>query len=433
MDYHSYPYTPKLLSCFNLIGVATHCEAEYSVSRFFYETALKIAKENGEKFYYAFEYNNIALTYIEEQNYTEAMKNIELAEEVLKNCDEEMGAYIYINKSISLQKLNRLAEASQAFDLAVKEYHAEEIILDDVIRCATTLYYRLGQVQEYEKYKKQILAKMSDMYAAEFMDVCKELFECGMDSDNDELMNTILHSMNQYMKKYPDEIKVGLVFSELEYVYAAKKMDKDAILSALEKKNDYKDRIIAYSMKKRVKSFPEAKKYRFGGDEFVILSFDKNKTIFDEKLEKLTGLWKDNRYSASIGSVWMEHAINFEKSVAVADLLPGGFFVYHADEEEQLIMFNQEILKIFKCQNQEEFIELTGNSFRGMVHPDDLKIVESDISSQIVQEKDIDRVQYRIRCKDGTIKTVLDYGRFVHTEKYGDVYYVFLNDVSIND
>ena len=65
MDYHSYPYTPKLLSCFNLIGVATHCEAEYSVSRFFYETALKIAKENGEKFYYAFEYNNIALTYIE--------------------------------------------------------------------------------------------------------------------------------------------------------------------------------------------------------------------------------------------------------------------------------------------------------------------------------------------------------------------------------
>ena len=553
MDYHSYPYTPKLLSCFNLIGVATHCEAEYSVSRFFYETALKIAKENGEKFYYAFEYNNIALTYIEEQNYTEAMKNIELAEEVLKNCDEEMGAYIYINKSISLQKLNRLAEASQAFDLAVKEYHAEEIILDDVIRCATTLYYRLGQVQEYEKYKKQILAKMSDMYAAEFMDVCKELFECGMDSDNDELMNTILHSMNQYMKKYPDEIKVGLVFSELEYVYAAKKMDKDAILSALEKKNDYKDRIIAYSMKKRVKSleqyieinlqisdleldaltgfknrkayykdidfiehdqeistqpvgvvfadvnglkkvndnfghdagdeliasvakaiteiFPEAKKYRFGGDEFVILSFDKNKTIFDEKLEKLTGLWKDNRYSASIGSVWMEHAINFEKSVAVADemmytdksryyenqmhnrrsrthvdteeslkkveavadLLPGGFFVYHADEEEQLIMFNQEILKIFKCQNQEEFIELTGNSFRGMVHPDDLKIVESDISSQIVQEKDIDRVQYRIRCKDGTIKTVLDYGRFVHTEKYGYVYYVFLNDVSIND
>lgn len=81
--------------------------------------------------------------------------------------------------------------------------------------------------------------------------------------------------------------------------------------------------------------------------------------------------------------------------------------------------------------NKEEFIELTGNSFKGMVHPDDLKIVECDISSQITQEKDIDRVQYRIVCKDGTVKTVLDYGRFVHTEMYGDVYYVFIDDISI--
>lgn len=70
-------------------------------------------------------------------------------------------------------------------------------------------------------------------------------------------------------------------------------------------------------------------------------------------------------------------------------------------------------------------------NLKTMVHPDDLKIVECDISSQITQEKDIDRVQYRIVCKDGTVKTVLDYGRFVHTEMYGDVYYVFIDDISI--
>ena len=87
-------------------------------------------------------------------------------------------------------------------------------------------------------------------------------------------------------------------------------------------------------------------------------------------------------------------------------------------------------MKIFKCKNKEEFIELTGNSFKGMVHPDDLGNVEVDIIGQIKQEKDIDRVKYRIICKDGTVKTVLDYGRFVHTEMYGDVYYVFINDVT---
>lgn len=59
------------------------------------------------------------------------------------------------------------------------------------------------------------------------------------------------------------------------------------------------------------------------------------------------------------------------------DFLPGGFFVYYADGEENFITYNQELLKIFKCKNQEEFIKLTGNSFKGMVHPDALKMVES--------------------------------------------------------
>ena len=400
VDYQSYPYTTKILSCFNLMGVATHCEAEYSVSRFFYETALKIAGENDERFYYAFEYNNIALTYIAEENYEEAIRNIELAEGTLKDCDEEMGAYVYINKSLSLQKLNRLPEAQQAFETSVKQYHADEIIPDDVTRCAATLYFGLGQKEVYEKYKRQILQKMNDMYAAEFMDACKDLFQCGMDSDDEELMNTILQSMGQYIRKYPDEIKVGLVFAELKYLYAVKKADKDAIVNALEEKNAYKDRIIKYSEKERVKTieqfmeirsevsdleldaltgfrnrkayykdiaviekdeeislrpvgvvfadvnglkevndglghgagdelissvagkitdiFPEAKKYRFGGDEFVILDFDIEETVFDEKIERLSGSWND-KYSASVGSVWLEHAKDFEKNVAVAD------------------------------------------------------------------------------------------------------------------
>lgn len=56
--------------------------------------------------------------------------------------------------------------------------------------------------------------------------------------------------------------------------------------------------------------------------------------------------------------------------------------------------------------------------------------MESDISAHIKGENDIDCVKYRIVCKDGTEKSVLDYGRFVHTEMYGDVYYVFMNDIT---
>ena len=98
---------------------------------------------------------------------------------------------------------------------------------------------------------------MDEMYAAEFMDACRELFECGRDSCDDNLMNHILRSMNQYMEKYPDEIKVGLEFAELIYVYAVGKMDKDAILEALEAKNYYKDRIIEYSKENHIKSLQQ--------------------------------------------------------------------------------------------------------------------------------------------------------------------------------
>ncbi len=180
---------------------------------FFYKIALKIAKENSAKFYYAFEYNNIALTYIAEQNYTEAIRNLEFAEDVLKDCDEEMGAYIYINKSISLQKLNRLTEALQAYEIGINQYHADKIVPDDAIRCAATLYYRLGKKwTSIKSISNKFFLKIRDMHAAEFMDACKELFECGMDSDDDELMTTILRSMDWYIEKYTNEIKVGLVF-----------------------------------------------------------------------------------------------------------------------------------------------------------------------------------------------------------------------------
>lgn len=116
----------------------------------------------------------------------------------------------------------------------------------------------------------------------------------------------------------------------------------------------------------------------------------------------------------------------------ISECLPGGFFVYHADEMEELITFNSEVMKIYGCDTVEEFRTLTGNSFKGMVHPDDLALVERNISSQIQKENDTDYIEYRIICRDGSEKYVRDYGRFVHTKEYGDIYFVFIHDVTNN-
>ncbi|MGN0424189.1 MAG: EAL domain-containing protein [Acetatifactor sp.] len=227
------------------------------------------------------------------------------------------------------------------------------------------------------------------------------------------------------------------------------------------------DRMIVEIAQSMRKIFTDADIYRVGGDEFVIFSFEKNREDFDRKRKALEASWKDGP-SASLGSVWLERAAQLERNVELADqdmyrskrqyyleethdrrkkkeylpgeilqkmdeiseYLPGGFFIYRAGEGEELISFNRELLRLYGFVDGEEFRTFTGNSFRGMVHPDDLERAEKMISSQIEKENDIDSVEYRILCKDGSVRRVRDYGRFVHSEAYGDVFYVFLNDIT---
>ena len=117
----------------------------------------------------------------------------------------------------------------------------------------------------------------------------------------------------------------------------------------------------------------------------------------------------------------------------VAEGIPGGFFSYHADGALELISFNTELIKMYGCKTAEEFREFVGNSFCGIVHPDDFTRVQRSIDMQITKENNIDYVEYRIKCKDGTVKYVKDYGRFVRTKNYGDIFYVFLNDITMEE
>ncbi|MCM1136831.1 MAG: PAS domain-containing protein [Clostridium sp.] len=115
----------------------------------------------------------------------------------------------------------------------------------------------------------------------------------------------------------------------------------------------------------------------------------------------------------------------------ITDGMPGGFFIYHADGDEELIYANQAMINIFGCDDSEDFNEYIGGSFRGLVHPEDLEQVEKSIHSQISKSsKGLDYVEYRVIRKDGVIRWIRDYGRFVHTNLYGDVFYVFVEDAT---
>ena len=111
--------------------------------------------------------------------------------------------------------------------------------------------------------------------------------------------------------------------------------------------------------------------------------------------------------------------------------MPGGFFIYHADGDEKLIYANQALIRMYGCESLEEFQEHTGNTFSGLVHPEDVEEVEQKIGQQIFAgESDLDYVEYRIVRKDGEVRWIEDYGHFVHTELYGDIFYVFVEDAT---
>ena len=83
---------------------------------------------------------------------------------------------------------------------------------------------------------------------------------------------------------------------------------------------------------------------------------------------------------------------------------------------------------MFECETEEEFKELTGNSFKGIVHPEDYDRVVNCINNQIANSRNnnFDSVDYRIITKNGNVHNVHDYGHLVKNEYNEEVYYVFL-------
>ena len=114
--------------------------------------------------------------------------------------------------------------------------------------------------------------------------------------------------------------------------------------------------------------------------------------------------------------------------------LPGGFFIYRADEKEEILFAEENVIKLFGCNSMEEFREYTGNSFQGMVHPEDLDKIQNEIKSQtMTTEKRHDYVRYRIITKQGDTRYIEDFGHLLHGEHGLSYFYVFIVDIDKNE
>ena len=276
--------------------------------------------------------------------------------------------------------------------------------------------------------------------------------------------------INEYMAAHPDEVCAFLLFDgdhfkKINDSYGHLVGDHVIVQSGPEIKRRFSDKGIVF---------------RLGGDEFVVFYTDTSEMEVRARLEEFRSSLKHANavsdinmpFTFSVGiSMTPDHGTDFDELMKGADIalynskyegrgryrfyeegmevphrdqfmfaleefakgMPGGFFVYEAQGDEKILYASDSLAKMFKCKSVKEFRNYVGNSFRGIVHPDDLEKSEKEIAVQQFEspenENRMDYVRYRIICKDGTVKTVDDFGHLVMDPTFGPVYYVYLIDL----
>ncbi len=110
----------------------------------------------------------------------------------------------------------------------------------------------------------------------------------------------------------------------------------------------------------------------------------------------------------------------------------GGFISYKARGMQELIGVSKSIIAMYDCETEEEFRQYVGNSFVGMVHPEDRYRIDGEINAQIPDtEWKMDYIEYRIVTKKGEVRYINDYGHLEEDPVTKEpVFYVLLLDVT---
>ena len=209
IDYKSYRYRPEIIACFNLVGVGAYFVQEYALSRFYIHEGLKIAREHNEVSRYAYEYNNLAVTYLAQQDYEKALEVIREAEKNMPVSDEVMHAYVYRNLAEICCHLDRLDEAKDALAKCLA-YRGREILPEEVRTVNTLLTYKSGDTAGYKRCCAELWENLPQLHAQEFLASCKVLFDCGMDAGDNAQVEWVLDAMHAYLRRDPKEAQVGL-------------------------------------------------------------------------------------------------------------------------------------------------------------------------------------------------------------------------------
>lgn len=114
----------------------------------------------------------------------------------------------------------------------------------------------------------------------------------------------------------------------------------------------------------------------------------------------------------------------------IIDNMPGAFIVYRADKEnDEILLANNELLRLIGCKNMDELLAYTGKSFCNLIRPDEQENCQKSIWSQINGGHSNDYIFFHMKKADGTYISVLDHDRIVDSVHNGRVFYVMIMDL----
>ena len=114
----------------------------------------------------------------------------------------------------------------------------------------------------------------------------------------------------------------------------------------------------------------------------------------------------------------------------LADKVPCGIVVCRSNGRGEVLFCNGAAIQMFDCDNFVDFMDCTGGTFMGMVHPDDRAATREELTRQLDNPAFEGKayLDYRIVTKKGVIKHIANSSHASFDEDQGDLAYVLLVD-----
>ena len=112
---------------------------------------------------------------------------------------------------------------------------------------------------------------------------------------------------------------------------------------------------------------------------------------------------------------------------ATLEAMPGGVFIYRADGAGEILFANRAMLALCACEGEDDFLELTGGVFNGLVSREDREVLPGACAA-VDEGSAIPCREYRILTRTGETRRIRDHARRLSAGGTGDLYCVFATD-----